>query len=45
MPGKIPTTYCKINHGLKSMKQEQGLLIQQKIMMGAEGLEPLISRW
>jgi uncharacterized membrane-anchored protein YitT (DUF2179 family) len=26
----MPTTYCTIYYGLKRMKEEQGLLIQQK---------------
>jgi hypothetical protein len=41
---RLPATYCKIYHGFKRMKQEQGLLIQQKKIMDAAGIEPMTSR-
>jgi hypothetical protein len=39
-----PTTYCTIYHGFKRMKEEQGLLIQQKKIIDAAGIEPMTSR-
>jgi hypothetical protein len=37
---KMPArTYCTLYYGFKRMKEEQGLLIQQKIM-DAAGIEP-----
>jgi hypothetical protein len=30
----LPATYCAIYYGFKMMKQEQGLLIQQKKIYG-----------
>ncbi len=42
----LPTTYCTIYHGFKRMKEEKGLLIQQKKKktMDPAGIEPVTSR-
>jgi hypothetical protein len=39
----LPATYCTECYGFKRMK-EQGLLIQQKKLMDAAGVEPMTSR-
>ncbi len=36
----LPTTYCTIYHAFKRMKEEQGLLIQQKKSWMQQGLNP-----
>jgi hypothetical protein len=40
----LPTTYHTIYYGFKRMKEEQGLLIQQKKITDAAGIEPVTSR-
>jgi uncharacterized membrane-anchored protein YitT (DUF2179 family) len=40
----LPTTYCTIYYGFKRMKEEQALLVQQKNIMDAAGIEPVTSR-
>jgi hypothetical protein len=40
----LPATYCTIYYGCKRMKEEQGLLIQQKKIMDTAGIEPVTSR-
>jgi uncharacterized membrane-anchored protein YitT (DUF2179 family) len=41
----LRATYCTIYNGFKRMKEEQGLLIQQKIkIMDAAEIEPMTSR-
>jgi hypothetical protein len=40
----LPTTYFTIYYGLKRMKEERGLLIQQIKTMDAGGIEPVTSR-
>jgi hypothetical protein len=40
----LPATYCKIYYGFKRMKKEEGLLIQQKTIMDAAGIEPATSK-
>jgi hypothetical protein len=40
----LPATYCTIYYGFKRMKEEQGLLIQQKKIIDAAGIEPMTSR-
>jgi hypothetical protein len=46
----VPATYCtlliqaSVDYGFKRMKEEQGWLIQQKKIMDATGIEPVISR-
>jgi hypothetical protein len=40
----LPATYCSLYHGVKSMKKEQGLLIQQKKILDAAGIETMTSR-
>jgi hypothetical protein len=40
----LPTTYCRIYYGFKRMNAEQGLLIQQKKNMDADGIVPMTSR-
>jgi hypothetical protein len=40
----LPATYCTIYYGFKRMKEEQGLLIQQKKIVDAAGIEPMTSR-
>jgi hypothetical protein len=45
--GNMPASniqYCTIYYGFKGMKSEQGLLIQQKKIMDAAGIEPMTSR-
>jgi hypothetical protein len=37
-------TDCTDYYGFKRMKEEQGLLIQQKKVMDAAGIEPMIAR-
>jgi hypothetical protein len=37
----LPVTYCTEYSGFKRMKEEQGLLIQQKKRMDAAGIEPV----
>jgi hypothetical protein len=34
----LPTTYCTMYYGSKRVKEEQGLLIQQKISWMQQGL-------
>ncbi len=36
----LPATYCTIYYGFKRMKEEQGLLIQQKKLWMQHGLDP-----
>jgi hypothetical protein len=40
----LPATYCTEYYGFKKMKEEQGLLIQQKKKMDAARIEPMTSR-
>jgi hypothetical protein len=40
----LPARYCKEYYGFKRMEEEQGLLIQQKKIMDAAGIEPMTSR-
>jgi hypothetical protein len=40
----LPATYCTEYYRFKRMKEEQGLLIQQKKIMDAAGIEPMTSR-
>jgi hypothetical protein len=40
----LPATYSTIYYGFKRMKEEQGLLIQQKEITEAAGIEPMTSR-
>ncbi len=40
----LSTTNCTIYYGFKRMKEKQGLLIQQKKIMNAAGIEPMTSR-
>jgi Na+-transporting NADH:ubiquinone oxidoreductase subunit NqrC len=40
----LPTTYCTIYYGFKKMKEEQGVLIQQKKIMNVAGIEQMTSR-
>jgi hypothetical protein len=40
--GCLPATYCT-EYGFKRMKEEQGLVIQQKKSMDAAGFEPMDS--
>jgi hypothetical protein len=41
----LQTAYCAIHNEFKRMKEEQGLLIQQKKkIMDAAGIEPMPSR-
>jgi hypothetical protein len=40
----LPATYCTEYNGFKRMKEEQGLLIQQKKIMDAAGIELSTSR-
>jgi hypothetical protein len=37
----LPATYCRIYYGFKRMKDEEGLLIQQNLIMNAAGIEPV----
>jgi hypothetical protein len=39
----LPAAYCTIYYGFKRMKEEQGVLIQQKEIMDAAGIEPVTS--
>ncbi len=36
----LPATHCTIYYGFKRMKEEQGLLIQQKKLWMQQGLNP-----
>jgi hypothetical protein len=36
----LPATYCTEYYGLKRMKEEQGLFIQQKKLRMQQGLNP-----
>jgi hypothetical protein len=40
----LPATYYTEYYGFKRMKEEQGLKIQQKIIMDAAGIKPMTSR-
>jgi hypothetical protein len=40
----LPVTYCTEYYGFKWMKEEQGLVIQQKIFRDAGRIEPMTSR-
>jgi hypothetical protein len=40
----LPATYCTEYNGFKRVKEEQGLLVQQKKIMDATGIEPVTSR-
>jgi hypothetical protein len=37
---RLPATYCTLYYGFKGMKEEQGLLIQQKNLWLQQGLNP-----
>jgi hypothetical protein len=39
----LPAKYCTEYYGFKRMKEDQGLLIQQKKIMDAAGIEPRTS--
>jgi hypothetical protein len=40
----LPATHCILYYGFKRVKEEQGLLIQQKQIMDTAGIEPMTSR-
>jgi hypothetical protein len=40
----LPATYCTEYYGFKRMKEEQGLVIQQRKIMDAARIEPKTSR-
>ncbi len=40
----LPATYCTEYYGFKRMKEEQGLLIQQKMRLDAARIAPMTLR-
>jgi hypothetical protein len=40
----LPARYCTEYYGFKGLKEEQGLLIKQKKITDATGIEPVTSR-